>query len=682
MKTRCGLFFLLLAIPALSYGQSTLHFPKLFSPSELPNTGFAVVNPAATSATVTFTLYGASGTTVSTGSMTIAAGGQQAKSGNELFSSLGSGGWVRATSTVTGLQGFWLNYAGDLSSIDGAEVASTATDLVIPLVAGQTEINVANPNSAAASVTLRLVQTDGTDMGSPVTQSISANGVFQGQASALFPTATIANARYVRATSAGGAIAAAALVRGFLVPLETAVVNGVDRASTATDANFPHVISGALTGANYTTVIGVTNLSSAGQSVTITFTPTSGSATSVTRSLAANGSLRETAQDLFSFPAGFQDGWVRVAGTAALTGFAAYGDTVAGALAVVPAGTAKTSLLFAHIADGPAIAAPWQTGLAFLNTGTAAASIDIHAFTPAGALIGSKTGVSLAGGKKVADQLHNWISQVRGVNGGFVFVTSNVPLYGIELFYTEDLKILSNVAAGSLAPGLSINIPAQLTLTAISPTTQARERSLGLSGTGFSTTASNNTVIFASVAGTVEAPASTASATSLTVTVPATAISGPVSVRSGGQTSSAKVLQVTATATSLVQSSINVGAGATVSGTDIYVAPPVGNLNATSLAIIDVGFLGAFNIFTSSVEVSRGQAKALVVNGSGISEANGTTITISGAGVTISNIIFDPGGFMIANITVAANATLGARNITLTNSNLDTSVFTGGLFIR
>ena len=37
-------------------------------------------------------------------------------------------------------------------------------------------------------------------------------------------------------------------------------------------------------------------------------------------------------------------------------------------------------------------------------------------------------------------------------NDGFIFVrtTNNVPVYGMELFFTSDLKAIANVAAGTL----------------------------------------------------------------------------------------------------------------------------------------------------------------------------------------------------------------------------------------
>src|SRR5262249_33444982 len=151
--------------------------------------------------------------------------------------------------------------------------------------------------------------------------------------------------------------------------------------------------------------------------------------------------------------------WLKVTGTAAITGFTAYGDAVGGALGVVGAGPARTQMLFAHIADGGAFKAgnPWATGMVFLNTGSSAANFDVYAMTGDGDLVGSATNMQLAAGKRVVTQLHDLIPAVLGRNGGFIFVRSNnsVPLIGIELFYTSDVTILSNVAAGAVAAGIT-----------------------------------------------------------------------------------------------------------------------------------------------------------------------------------------------------------------------------------
>jgi hypothetical protein len=215
---------------------------------------------------------------------------------------------------------------------------------------------------------------------------------------------------------------------------------------------FPHVINGRLSDANYTTVIGVTNLSTSPQSVTLTFNPNEGPPITASRTIPGNGSLRETAETLFQLSSAFENGWVHISGTAAFSGFAAYADTVSGGFSVVPAGNAQSNLFFSHIADGPP---QWQTGIALLNAGTTAADVEVYALDPGGALIGS-TSLTVEPGRKIAKTIHELIGKTRGVNGGFAFVrsTNNVPLYGIELFYTEDLKVLSQVAAGRPTGGV------------------------------------------------------------------------------------------------------------------------------------------------------------------------------------------------------------------------------------
>jgi hypothetical protein len=653
------------------------------------------VNPGPNPATVTFTLYAANGQVVSSSPQNVAGGGQKARSGNEIFTSgLGSGGWVQATSPTTGLQGFWLNYNSALTFLDGAEAAGTAVDQVVPLVAGTTEINVANPNGSANSVTLRIFGEAGTELATAATQNINANGVFQGNVAAIFPGVVIANARYLRVTGSLP-VASAAVIKGFLVPTESAVVNGIDKTSTLTQANFPHVISGTGAGGNYTTVVGVTNLSGSAQTITISFTPKAGGAPlNVNRQLAPNGALRDTAQNIFSFnPSVFQEGWIRVSGTAPLTGFVAYSDSVAGGLAVVLVqDTPRTTLLFAHIAD----LTPWSTGIALLNTNSTAATVEVYAMTPDGVLIGGADNVATARftiqpNAKEAKLLSELVpaTQTRTSDGGFVFVRSNVPLFGIELFFTRNLNILSNVAAGTLAPGITFTPPTPPpgppTLTSLSPSRVARGQTLTLFGSNFNTTPGGNQIVFTSTSGTTESSPATATSTSMTVAVPQAAITGPVLVRVSGQPTAALILEVTSSSTTLAQNVVNVSPAVTAANSDIYVAPPVGSLNAISLGIYDAG-APSFSFNTSAVEVSRGQTKMLVVAGVGITQANGSTISFSGTGINITGTpAFQTSGsttLMSVSITVDANAALGPRNVIVTNANFDTAIVTGGVIIR
>jgi hypothetical protein len=194
--------------------------------------------------------------------------------------------------------------------------------------------------------------------------------------------------------------------------------------------------------------------------VTITFSSELGGIVRTNQqTLPPNGGLRFGARDLFAITSGFQSGWVRVTSTSGLpvTGYIAVGDLVGSGVAVVPPQQdAQANLLFTHIADLP----PWLTGIALLNTNTAAANIDVFAITPNGSLIGS-TSFSLGAGANTARLLRELIpqTQTRTSDGGFVFVRSTLPIYGIELFFLRNLQVIGNVAAGRLGPGITFVPP-------------------------------------------------------------------------------------------------------------------------------------------------------------------------------------------------------------------------------
>jgi hypothetical protein len=669
-----------LTVPTLAYSQSTLNFPRAFSPADLATTGFAVVNPATTSASVTFTLYNASGAVAAASPQTVPAAGQFARLGTELFPAAMEAGWVQLTSATSGLQGFWVG--GDFKTVtDGADSAPTADDLVFPLVTAGTELNIANTAPSTNSVAIMLFAADGTELASAVTRSIAPAAVLQSQVSALFPAANLDNARYVRATGSAG-LTGTAVINGFLVA-EWGVTNAVSVASAGTGANLPHVVSGAGGGANYTTVIGVTNLSSSPQTVSITFTPESGSPITVPVPIATNGSLRDTAQHLFNLPPDFQTGWIAITGTAPLTAFVAYADSIAGGFAVVPAQTAPlTSLMFAHIADLP----PWLTGLALLNTTSSDATVSVYAMNPDGTLIGGPDNAPTArftinAGTTTARLLSELIPQTqqRAGDGGFIFITSTQPLYGIELFFSRNLRILANVAAGSGA-GFAIPVAsAPLVLSSISPLRASRGEALTLTGSGFDAVAANNGVVFTGAAGALSATPSVVSATSLAVTIPAAAITGPVFVQAGGRRSASQVVEVLASSNALVQSSITVNSAVTTTGVDIYVPQPAVGLSVTRIGVGDINSNISYG--TSSAEIGRGQTKEMVLDGTGLNQFAGITVAVSGSGVTTSNIRYQD-SLIIVRIAVDAAAPAGVRNVIVTNSDLDTSIMTGGLFIR
>ena len=461
-RVPCAVFVMLfICITAYSHPGAVheIFFPKVFSAAELQTSGIVLLNPGAITANVMFYFLSAAGAPLTSNTATIGPGGQLARLGSELFPTANSDGWVYVITDVDGMQAFWLTYDTSMTFLDGAEAAqidTVGTIQTIPFVTGNTELNVISLQSAiTASITIHVFGTDG-ELTSPSVRRLPPAGALRAPLSDIFPNADLSGALYVQVVSPDAAIVSAALVRGFQRGSDVGVVNGLSGVS-GTEIIFPHIVNGVLPNAEYTTAIGVINASDSPQTITITFNPEGSAPIVITRVLSPHGALRETAQSLFGLTSTFRTGWMRVTGTDVVFGFAAYADTLGGGFAVVPPATPQTDLFFLHIADG---APQWQTGLALLNTSTTAAEVEVLAVDPRGFLIGSAT-VTVEAGKKIAAVIHELISTIKGRNGGYVYVRSKTatPLYGLELFYTEDLKVMSNVAAGKLLKGVDFFPP-------------------------------------------------------------------------------------------------------------------------------------------------------------------------------------------------------------------------------
>jgi subtilisin family serine protease len=429
----------------------TLNFPRALSPADLPLTGFAIVNPGPTAAAVAFTMRDETGSVIATADEVIPARGQLARLGSELFPSAFRTGWVQAASETVGLQGLWLG--GDwVNFTDGAEAAPenpANASLILPLVTPLTEVHVANLSTATSSLTFSIFRTTGALLASSVTRNVPAQGVFRSTLAELFPTANLANAATVRVVGSQR-LAALSVTSDYPEGPSWTILNAVNASSPTTQANFPHVVHGLQGATTWTSIVGITNLHSfQSQTVSLIFTPLTGAPVTVTRTIPAMGALRESAGTLFNLSSGFVAGSVRATGTLPLTGFIAYGFDGVGSAAVVPVqATARTSMIFAHVANGPG----WSTGLALLNTTTTTANVQIYVMRRSGTLVGLAS-VTLEPGANLA-KLVTELVPAAAHDDGFVYVrtTNGVPIYGLELFFSRDVRVMANVAAGVIDP--------------------------------------------------------------------------------------------------------------------------------------------------------------------------------------------------------------------------------------
>src|SRR5262249_17816616 len=156
---------------------------------------------------------------------------------------------------------------------------------------------------------------------------------------------------YVRATGTRN-ITGTAVTTNYQVTPSWTVLNGTDTSRVALEIDFPHVPNGG--NPAWTSMVGLNNLWSGAQVGTLTFTPHAGSPIAASRFLSANGSLFESAQSLFGLSSAYQDGWVKVTASGPISGFIFYSYAgTAGATTVAGQSTARTRMMFDHVATGP-----------------------------------------------------------------------------------------------------------------------------------------------------------------------------------------------------------------------------------------------------------------------------------------------------------------------------------------
>src|SRR5262245_18637024 len=366
--------------------------------------------------------------------------------------------WVQILSSSSEIQGFEL--VGDFAKVvDGAGPASESTQLAVIAFSKDDILHIVNTSSQSGTVQVTL--NDRT--GSPLATRSIALGAFQPSSLRLGDLSDDAGIRLVSITAN---IAVSAAVTTILPGgLDIGLTNAGAVSGAPSTLLFPFAPNGPQGASNWTTVIGVANISSTSQTIGLTFTTDSGSPINIQRTLAPGASVVDSVGNLFGLSATLLTaGWIRVTGSGGLTGAAAYRDLASGSLAVVPSqSTGSTRFFFGHIAG----LSPWYTGIALLNTTTTVANVEVYAIDRLGQLVGMAT-AALGPGRRTA-LLSELIPVVlhRASDGGWVYVrtTNNVPLQGFELFGHAVFPILANVQGFALPPTSAFTPPSNPTST-------------------------------------------------------------------------------------------------------------------------------------------------------------------------------------------------------------------------
>jgi DNA-binding beta-propeller fold protein YncE len=112
------------------------------------------------------------------------------------------------------------------------------------------------------------------------------------------------------------------------------------------------------------------------------------------------------------------------------------------AMTTIPAqARASRHFVFSHLAHGDG----FSTGLAFLNPGTADALVEVRVYQADGTL-SSSMNLPLRGGERISRLMDEHFPGFEQ-SGGRVVVRSNQPVFGLEIFFSNDQEIMSAVPA-------------------------------------------------------------------------------------------------------------------------------------------------------------------------------------------------------------------------------------------
>jgi hypothetical protein len=450
---------------SVGLGESRLIFPRVSYDDTI--TGLAFVNPLEGEVTVTLTAYQSDGTLLSGKGVTnpvtikVAAQRQYAQTTSALFGYTGQAGrhgWCEARSDSSGLTGFFLVLKPDLTSLDGADLPALANELVfheIRVGTGyETEINLVNPNAAKTPTTLRLVGWSGGASAVTTTEKeveVPANGVLRLNPEALFQNLE-AGSHYYLVASASRQVAGFAVISG---PGDQVGSNAIPSNQLVSHLYFPQiaVLNPILT------ELTVTNRGDATVILTITAHQPKGSMfgpgvvqqNPVTRSLPPGAILQEDVASMFGFSGeGPIAGWLEVESSAeSIDGSVSYSIPSSNSwAAVASAPEGKTRAIFSHIAT----TFGYYTGIALLNPGALAANVRVVAVRADGSRLGIYT-TALQPGQRISNLVTELIPDAVDQGGGFVWVSSDVPLFMSSLFGHVTNGVLANIPPQPVSVG-------------------------------------------------------------------------------------------------------------------------------------------------------------------------------------------------------------------------------------
>ena len=355
--------------------------------------------------------------------------------------------WGLIESTVNNLNGFFLLFKSDLSTLDGTDLArSPISSFVLPTLErdGSSRLHVANPNPELATLTFDLVDASGRVIDA-ATRQVEGNGalIFDIE-DEVFPGHQDMPAHYLSIVADRGVFPFALLGRE---GVHLKALYGQETSKGSTSLYSPQFVAGG----PWHTSLSVVNLDTFSSVLTLRLIDEHGRVLA-TRILTISPHGKTQLDDVGFFdlePSNAEplQGYVEIISDGArLTGAVVFGAPPGGQFfAALPliARTAR-SFLFSHVASD----STYFTGLALLNPNNRDATVYLDLFEPNGHLLFSSSMRILARSResKVLRQIFPSLAE-QGRSSGYLKVRSDLPLAGFSLFGTLDLRALSAIPA-------------------------------------------------------------------------------------------------------------------------------------------------------------------------------------------------------------------------------------------
>jgi hypothetical protein len=356
-------------------------------------------------------------------------------------------GWIKLESSSPDVSGFFLTFDGDLTLMDGANFGySPLKTFVLTEIeaTGSTKINLANPGSGAATVSIDLMKADGTVRHSK-SRTINGNGALDADLYGdLFGEAEPDATDYILMRSTEG-------VQPFELMQKNsgdiASLTGQDATAGGTTLYSPQFVLGG----PWKTSLSIVNLDRRPGMVTLELIGEDGVPIGDMRAIAiaANGKVLIDDPEFFTIPdpGVVTSGYLKIESDGIrLAGSTVFGDASGGSFssALPLIYRLKNSALYSHVASNDT----YFTGVAVLNPGAEDANVVIDIIGADGGFIDRRI-FWLPAKQKKARLLTEYFPSLIGKDqsSGYIRLESDKPIASFSLFGTNSLSVLSAIPA-------------------------------------------------------------------------------------------------------------------------------------------------------------------------------------------------------------------------------------------